>query len=471
MTTPTHCSYVYDSPRYECRLPAQTGSDKCILHTPAGGKDQAQFLTALRRKVQSDQQDLGIDAIHLEGIIAPGEFTWREVVEGLEIKKSIRFISATFSANADFSEATFSADAYFWRTTFSAGAYFWRATFSANTYFWEATFAATAYFSQANFAANVDFFGATFATNANFGQATFSADAGFWEATFAANADFSQATFMQRLTFRSLNPPREETVEGKSASEDEAPPARVFPLDFSSVILEQPRLVSFEDIDLSGASFLSTNLSHVRFIAVAWASKRERLWRMHLPGSTHFQIGDHVKLEEQWKGLNAEQRQQRAALVADEYRQLRLNLESDHQEIEAGHFYIGQMDMRRKVLSRRDPYDWGLWLYRQIAMYGQSAWRPLLFYLFLSAALGLTYLFTGTVTEVADHHWAWGGRPFVLLGDFWKAFFLAASAGALLRDSVHGVGGCGAALVYLNMVADIFLIALFVIALRRHFHR
>ncbi len=468
MNAPTHCSYVYD--RYECPLPI-SADNNCILHAKAEGKDEAQFLDALRRKIRSDQEDQDVAAIHLEGIIVPGEFTWRDVVDGLEIKKPVRFSRATFSASADadFSEATFAASTDFSEATFTANAYFFGATFTANAYFFGAAFSVNAYFSGATFAASTDFSEATFA-NANFSGATFSTYADFSGATFA-DASFNGAAFKQRLTFQSINPPHEDAAEDKPAPEGETPPGRSFRLNFSSVVLEQPQLVSFEDVDLTQASFLYTNLSHVRFIAVAWAEEQERLWRIPLPASTHYQIGDHVTLEQQWKRLSAEERQQRAALVADEYRQLRMNLESDHQEIEAGHFYIGQMDMRR--LDTNVPWQQRTFLsaYRFLAMYGQSAWRPLVFYLLLSLALGLTYLMTGTVTEVADHHWAWGGRLFFLSGDFWKAFFLAASAGALLRDSVHGTGAWGAALVYLNTVADIFLIALFGIALRRHFHR
>lgn len=249
------------------------------------------------------------------------------------------------------------------------------------------------------------------------------------------------------------------------------PAIRSFPLDFSSVILEQPHLVSFEDVDLSRASFLYTNLSQVRFIAVTWHRGVERLWRLPLFESVHFQIGDHVKLREERDDLSADDLQLRAALVADVYRQLRLNLEGARQEIEAGHFYIGQMDMRLMSSGFSRPQRAFLWAYRYLAMYGQSAWRPLLLYLLASSLFGLAYMMTGTIAEIVDHQWVGSGSPFFLSGEFWKATVLAASAGALIRESMHGVGGWGALLVYLNMVVDIFLIALFIVALRRHFHR
>ena len=48
-------------------------------------------------------------------------------------------------------------------------------------------------------------------------------------------------------------------------------------------------------------------------------------------------------------------------LVAEEYRQLRLNYESNRQEAEAGAFYIGQMEMRRRDKPNSESTDGPGW--------------------------------------------------------------------------------------------------------------
>ncbi|MBI4311636.1 MAG: hypothetical protein HY681_07620 [Chloroflexi bacterium] len=250
---------------------------------------------------------------------------------------------------------------------------------------------------------------------------------------------------------------------------------------------------------LSRVSFLRTNLAKVQFTDITWAKKAERL----LSWVEHNVLYDHLEMEREEENrkekgtIPAENegntpgeeeaskpdRQQRenqnkARLVANLYRQLRLNYEGQKQEVEAGHFYIGQMDMRR-----RDP-DTGwftrnvaLRVYRAVAMYGESAWRPLVVYLLTSLLFAALYLYAGFYWsgeephEAVDYAWRWGGAFLPFGGDYLKAWYLALTAGSLLRGNAQVMADWGLIVAYFNMVWDIFLIALFVIALRRHFRR
>jgi hypothetical protein len=101
------------------------------------------------------------------------------------------------------------------------------------------------------------------------------------------------------------------------------------------------------------------------------------LWPF-LPRPRHARtvIHDEVALNQTFKSLDR-------PLVAELYRQLRLNYEKSLQEAEADYFYFGQMEMRRQDPTKLRHYRWMLGAYRFLAMYGESYRRPPVFYLFL----------------------------------------------------------------------------------------
>ncbi|MBI2165258.1 MAG: pentapeptide repeat-containing protein [Chloroflexi bacterium] len=476
----TTCSYtrVYLAyPQYRCPLPVEAGQPVCILHDTNPAKDQAAFLTSLRSKIRQDSADPGATNIRLDGTVFPGDFRWDVAIAGVDSTKGVSFPEATFSGRALFSGVTFTGDAYFVGVTFTGDAYFVGVTFTGDATFSFATFSGNAGFARATFSGDAYFVGATFTGDASFIGATFSGNANFSQAKFTDDANFHWATFRQRLVFSSLNSRNQErdTALTEAAPGDAAGMNRAFTLHFHSVILEQPHLVSFEDVDLSKASFLYTNLSQVRFIAVTWARKKKRLWRFPLVKTNQYVIGDHLELEGKWETLAPGERQQQAALVADVYRQLRLNLEGTRQEVEAGHFYIGQMDMRL-----RDPqFSWPqralLHVYRALAMYGESAWRPLFLYLLISIGFAFLYLWCGFAWNDAavpvQYGPFWSDGLTFPISDYGKAWFIAATAGTPLRANIQFIGSWGYVVLFLNMVLGIFFIALFVIALRRHYRR
>ena len=472
------CSYT--DLFYHCTLDVEERTSLCILHSPDAEKDKAKFLEVLRGKVQRDSKDGGVPAIRLHGVVFPGPLVWSKVVSGLPtIAKPINFRGAAFSGDANFWRATFGGDVNFSEATFSGDADFVGATFSGDADFVGATFSGDAGFSGATFSGNADFSWATFTGDADFVGATFSGDTQLRETAFRGNTDFSWATFTQDAFFHRA------TFKGRTLFQHTK-----FPTDNESSVrledatVESPEEFFFEDVNFSRVLFLRTNLTRVQFTDVTWAKKPERF----LPWIKHSVLFDQLELEKEESRLRngsggvltiAEgvNEPPTARLVANLYRQLRLNYEGSKQEVEAGHFYIGQMDMRR-----RDP-DTGwftrrlaLPVYRAVAMYGESAWRPLVLYLFTSFLFAVLYLYAGFYwggeepREAVDYAWLWGGSFLPFGGDFLKAWYLSLTAGNL-RGNAQVMADWGLIVAYANMVWDIFLIALFVIALRRHFRR
>lgn len=139
-------------------------------------------------------------------------------------------------------------------------------------------------------------------------------------------------------------------------------------------------------------------------------------------------------------------------LVAELYRQLRLNLEATKQEAEAGAFYTGQMEMRRQDRSYHSLYRPLLTFYRIISMYGESYVRSLAWYVILAFIVALGYERLGSVP-------------------YSEGLFFALTAGVLLREVPTGIESWEKLLVYFNMLSVILLLGLTVVALRRHFSR
>ncbi len=490
-STSKNCQRRFESG--PCRYPVwRRGRKYCILHDPDPQKSKDDFNLLLRQHLRAQEQNPNVLVIDLSHVFFPQPLDWSRK----RLPKGVRFSGATFWERADFSHAKFTGDAIFGRATFSGNANFSGATFSGKADFsWatlsgdadlsEATFRGDAHFSGATFRGNADFSVATFSGDANFGRATFSGDAHFsvatfsgnayfWWATFSGNADFSGATFSGAAGFFGATF-RGDAYFGRATFSGNADFSEVTfggQLVFQRVNLSRPQTVHFWHVDLSRASFLYTDVREVKFLGATWPPAPDSpLWPLPLlhklpwldrwPRGRRTVYDHHLLLEEQAKRKKEESTgdaepatvHHTYRAVAELFRQLRLNLEASRQEIEAGDFYIGQMDMRRLDPDYELPYRALLWAYRAIAMYGESYLRPFFLY-----ALVLAPLF-------ALAYW--------LLGDvsYFDALFAALTAGALFREVPPGIDHAEKLLVYGNALADIFLLGLSLVALRRRFQR
>ncbi len=459
-----------------CDLPVYSGG-LCILHDLNPDKDQALFLDTLKRKLEDDAANDDVKAVDLRRVVSPGDFSWSDAWSDEPFPKPISFGGAQFTQRASFDGAQFTQQASFLRAQLTGVAYFDSAQFTGE---------------------------------ASFGYAQFTQTADFTDAVFSNEHDttFENAIFSSTLRFRHTNFPKRDG------------PGRLI---VRGVVLEKPEEVFFEHLDLSCTSFLRTNVSRVNFIGItSWAKKYGNFWNIPLwrfKNREYTVAFDHLELDRdevartlwrnaknllrsnvlrrlskyrRWKparrsairtlGLitrilsfwrsyrlfvselgvfihgsplskeaEAADKSQ-ASLIGELNRQLRLNLEQGRQEIEAGAFYVGQMDMRKEDPGFRGALRLLLSVYRFIAMYGESYARPLALYVVLGLLLALAYRLLGTVSYA-------------------EGLFSALTLGPLFRDPPDGINGWEKLLVYFNMLADIFLLGLTLVALRRQFRR
>ncbi len=161
--------------------------------------------------------------------------------------------------------------------------------------------------------------------------------------------------------------------------------------------------------------------------------------------------------------------------AADLYRQLRVNLEENRQHIEAGDFFVGQMDMRLHDTRLGRLHRGLLLVYGVGALYGESFLRPLFLYGITALLFGLLYLWMGFYRSALPVYRPVFDIAAVADGGFWKdyaeAVVLALRAGPIPLSEPEVVSRWMLPLRYLNALANVLLLAVAVIALRRAFRR
>jgi hypothetical protein len=483
-----------------CHLPVDSGHPSlCILHDPDQNKGAERFAQALREKIEREEADPGIEVINLAGAVFAQEAGFR----GRVFTKAVTFAEAQFNEQANFGDAQFHGEVFFAGARFGGTAGFWNVRFGGTVYFVGARFGVGASFYGAHFGGLAEFDDAQFGDWAFFGYAEFGGWAGFMNARFGGEASFQgawfgggaiferaqfdgettfvEAAFAKAVNFSRSGVKRSLNFQGRTFPPDDAGSE----VAFTDLVPESARNLRLEDVDLSRVSFHNTDVSQVHFLGCAWARKSQPLlWPLPVPRPRQERLAIYDELALDQEKEKREDVRADFPLVAERYRQLRLNLETSRQEAEAGHFYVGQMEMRRQDPSYPRPYRWLLAAYRVLALYGESYLRPPFFYFVFGVAFALAYLWggfqAGQTTVRYDPltlDWA-GAAPF--FKDGMRAYVQALTAGGLLGTNFFG-GQMGAnlettswwvpAVRYLNMVLDTFFLGFFVIALRRHFHR
>jgi uncharacterized protein YjbI with pentapeptide repeats len=448
----------------QCHLPVDSGnSSLCILHDPDPNKEAERFTQALREKIEGEAADPGIEVINLAGAVFLQEagfrgrgFTKAVTFAGAKFTREADFVNAQFVRGADFVYAQFGGGADFAGARFGGAASFEEARFRKVAHFWSAQFGGEAYFGRASFGGGADFWGTSF------GGVAF-----FERASFGGLARFSRTVIKGLLSF--------------VGRETFPPGSREAAAEFYELEPESAHRLRFQDVDLSRVSLRNTDISQVQFVGCTWAQKRSPwFWPiMRKPSRWGWLNQKRAAIYEE---LNVDRRES-LPLVAEQYRQLRLNYEKSLQEVEAGHFYIGQMEMRRQDPTYYQLYRCLLGVYRVLSLYGESYLRPPVFYLLFGIGFALAYLWGGfqvgqSQVKYQWLNWDWNNAvPF--LQNFVRAYVHALTAGGLVGTNLAGLSGANLesapwwvpAVRYLNMVVDTFLLGFFVIALRRRFHR
>ena len=367
------------------------------------------------------------------------------------ISGPVNLSQAVFLGSCNFSDCELREGISAYQTHFGGAVDFTKAQLFGTPLFAEAEFTQVAIFADCNFVGGVSFDRARFANFTSWLRARFNGTARFDEAAFADDADFTAATIIGsfRMTRTKLPPRDSEAV-----------------MYFRHVILDPEASVTLNGVDLARVSFNGTLLSQFKFIGCEWA-------HVSSMGRKRAVLFDETVRDQSVPYLYD---RPTYAEVGDSYRQLRINLESTRQEMEAGDFYVGQMEMRR----RSTDYAWafrffGLGGYNLLAAYGESWIRPILYYVAVGAAFGLAYLIAGFVGVDGELiHYRWGDDLFIserFWKDFAQGFAHALAAGGLLQQSLSFESWWAPLLRFGNAAWDLLVLSLVVVALRRRFHK
>ena len=381
----------------------------CILQDPDENKDIDLFNKTVEEKIEWQEAAPDAKEIDLDGVIFPADASF----ENRAFRKTIAFADARFIRDAHFLGAKFDGGVTFSGAEFGGGANFVGVEFDGDADFGGVEFDGDANFVGAEFHGKTDFFSVEFDGFADFGNAEFDGKADFSGVEFDGYAYLTSAEFDGEANFLGA-----EFSAGALFLNTE------FRSEGSFHIAVVDDRVRFEDVDLSKVSFVRTDVVKVRFIGCSWPRKTESLlWPLHVSWprflvQTRNVVHDDLALDYPQKEGERVERDCRP--VADLYRQLRLNLEATRQEVEAGDFYISQMEMRRQDPSYPWLYRFLLAGYRVLATYGQSYRRPFIWYaLILAPLFALGYWRVGSVSYA-------------------EAWFSALTAGVLFQEVPRG---------------------------------
>lgn len=225
--------------------------------------------------------------------------------------------------------------------------------FKSPIYFSRTKFHGKASFSKTKFSREASFPHAEFSEEADFSHASFSGTADFFRAEFSGKAYFDFARFSDKAFFTRLR---------KGSSNDPV-------LYFQNVEFDKPELVMFDEFDFVNTSFLYTDVSKIDIgEKVSWGSDRR--------------IFDERRADK-WEFPPPYE------VVATVYRRIRQNLESEMRHTEAGRFFVGEMECKRKnVKIKNSVLRWirvnmlsALAWYKYMSNYGESYSRVLLWIL------------------------------------------------------------------------------------------
>jgi uncharacterized protein YjbI with pentapeptide repeats len=366
---------------------------KCIFHLEKKTDKEAQrfdraFAKELERLEKSKEA-----VIDLTGFVFPRDLDMSDH----SFPKPVVLSRATFSGSARFHRTKFLDRAWFDGATFSVRAGFKQVTFSRDAWFRHTIFKDHAGFHGATFSDHAGFHAASFLGWAGFDGATFSGYVAFDDATFSDDAVFDGATF-GKVVFHGTNFRRNlqmgarfdgpaifenvlfqrDTIESSDLATVVAG-SSLFPVtSFGGAFVSEGGEVRFiqqreynaplgveRNFGIDRVSFLNVNLGRFNFQEVEW-------------GTLH---GRRAVIEEAMMGrrpfenVTPEQ-------VRQIYARLRANQEKAFRYAEAGDFFIGEMDMRRRWLRDRGwqafPERFLLWLFSGLSRYGESISRPTL---------------------------------------------------------------------------------------------
>jgi hypothetical protein len=377
------------------------------------------------------------------------------------------FSSGIFKERPSFSSVTFNEQVSFSRVTFAKGAGFYRALFTGKSDFSRAVFTEDSTFSKATFEGEAKFSNATFNEQANFSRTVFNERVDFSEAYFAGlafffwvrfkgEANLSNATIGGRVVFQNINPP------------DKAGLAPLFIGDFRRLEIQDKGLLNFQDLSLSQARFVATDLRRPEFYNVVWHSYRGRqvLYDevfLRQRETFFFKIpSNRSQLISATKAAATPPTLDEYGAVERLYRDLQINYESVNDYKSSGDFHYGEMEMHRRASKWRwFPFYWYN-IYWLSSGYGERPLRAVL------TLVGLLLAFSVFLLGLEKSHvsggWSWAG--------FCQSFLYVFQQGTLQKpDWLKPATNVGRLLSAIIAVLIPGQAALFLLALRNRLGR
>lgn len=264
---------------------------------------------------------------------------WKEL-ERMEKDKDIRELDFTrfiFPARIDFHGHLFEKLVNFSDAQFDNIAVFSQTQFNNITVFSKAHFNKRVHFSGAQFNKEAK----VYFSFVQFKESAFFNGAQFYKATFE-DVIFCGAGYFIDTKFLSSN-------EDLNSFENVIP---LIPFEnvisFENVEFHHPEKVRFQNVDLSNVSFLNTDVSKVEFLDVNW--RKIPLLKLKFHVGSRLSVIDETRIGKDYSTTYG--------VVAQLYRRLRRNYETNYRFAEAGDFFIGEMEMRRLDVNTGYLFNW-----------------------------------------------------------------------------------------------------------------
>lgn len=341
----------------KCILMSMKPDKYCILHDPDPKKNISIFYDALFFLIF----DSGHDFLRLDGIFFPSEFEfwmlWTDkktppfvkprvidcalFLENVHFLGSVNFSTITFNRKVYLSSGTFSGEALFNDAIFNDEFSFFNVTFEGLTNFINTTFNEKTVFYHPTFRMPCDFRGSNFKSSTSFSNGSFMHDATFDGVIFEGDAYFSSS------------------FEGI--------------VSFSRAYFFKQEFIHFYNVDFRRCILLNTDIRGIDFSMVRWGEAGRWFWKRRVI----------YKPEDAYPSE-----------IENTYRRIRQSYEERRNYPEAGDFYYGEMDSKRKSSSARRYLPSLTTLFWISSGYGQRPFQAgLITLLLLSMFTGLFLLF------------------------------------------------------------------------------
>lgn len=440
----------------------------CILHANNQSKDIAEFSKAIDDLIEKYEKTK--ELILFDRIIFPDLYpiikTWdcpvlfndcifkgeadfanayfeKEVeFKNVTFQKVVNFSNATFNENVSFINPIFKGEASFDNVNFEKESRFVKSVFMKEASFIDTTFGRMVFFISNAFQADTDFSSAKFMYNACFKDDSFKENASFRGAKFEGEVIFEDirfngmvnmgANFRSKAIFRSFKSDKDDLMFSKSTS-----------VSFCQAIFMEPHLIEFAEVDFSSCDLRKADLRTIDFSLVTWKECGMRYWRRKClyrhPDAT----------DEELEAV---------------YRQIRQSYEDRKNYPEAGDFYYGEMELKRKKYWWRRYLPSLTSLYWLCSGYGQSPLQ--------AGFLLVILLFVFTEINLQEGALPTNSAPPALLSNLWNLFWFYT-----LRTITFASPYFKPRYLWGEIVTEIFRLmipiqtALFVLAVNREFKR